>query len=242
MTPEQAKRIAELHASGASERQISADTGVPATSVHREIVEIKRRAAEQDVPEHQADEPKPSPAGEGCKSEPGQHDAEVLQAADEVLNGETRVLLVAAEASEAEQLTTVQERAEASRRALVDLEDERLVRIDAGQDAAPLRSRIANAHLDLADNITAAERCAERLSVIRARIAELDRLEELATKRAERDSAASEATALALALGDVQRECVTASRAVAERFTAAVTGEAAGPRPAGRAADGSQPA
>lgn len=207
MTPEQEKRGAELFGAGASEREVAAELDIGASSAHRLKLRIE---AQQEA------EPKPE-----------QHGEAVLQAADEVLTDETVTLLEVERDRLAGQLLAFQERAQASWSARQTLEQERdELLLDTG-DASGVDQRLEDADRDLRKWVRGAELITPQLAEVNARIGQLTGYRDLAARRAELTAAASEHVGLAAGVGDVQRECVAAVAASAEKFVAVVTGEAA---------------
>lgn len=82
-------------------------------------------------------------------------------------------------------------RAQASRDAIAALDAERIQLLAAGQDAAPLRPRRADAEADLADSETAGELVSAQLAAVDQRIAEVRQEQADAERQAERDQAAA---------------------------------------------------
>lgn len=208
MNPDQERRGAELFAEGKSEREVAKAIKVSAATAHR----LKQRVEENVAPEI---------------TEPEKHDEAVLQAADEVLTDEAMTLLEVERHRLAGQLEAFQARAQASWSAKQTLEQERdELLLDTG-DASGVDQRLEDADRDLRKWVRGAELITPQLAEVNARIGRLNGSRELAAKRAELAAAASEHAGLSAGVGDVQRECVAAVAASAEKFVAAVTGEAA---------------
>lgn len=208
MTPDQEARGAELYAAGRSEREVAAEIGCSASAAHR----LKERlTAAQDeapsTPQHAA-----SP-----------DDSDPLAAAFASASRAREQL--------AAQLQVYEERAESSRQARAELEAERLQLLDAGQDAAPLRPRIASAVMDLDDSETSAGLVRQRLAELDRQLADVTARQELARMRRELAAAVPDRDAVFARTGDRMRAAIAAVKAAAEEFTAALTGEqAAGER------------
>lgn len=120
-----------------------------------------------------------------------------------------------------------EDRAEASRTAVTQLELERHEALAAGRDAAPLRGRIRDASDDAADSETAAQLTRERLAPVEARIAELNARQALDTMRADLAAAVNVRDEVYSRSGDRQRAAVLAVRDAASDWTATFTEEQA---------------
>ncbi len=220
MTPEQETRGAELFAQGKSERQVATELGVGTGSAHRLRMRLAAKAeAGGDSTEPVPDVPvdlEPVTPDDG-----GHADADL---AAELAELETQ-------RGELDRIAGVhEERAQASRSAVMELEAERLAALEAGRDAAPLRPRIASACADADDSATAAQMVRGRVAVIDERIAEIKGCRELAVLRAELAAAVAERDEVCARSGQRQRAAVLAVREVAEEFTATYREEEAAGR------------
>jgi hypothetical protein len=209
MTPEEEQAAARLFAEGRSEREVASELDISPSSAHR----LRKKLAQAE-PVAQAPEPE-------------QHDAAVLQAADEVLTDEALLLLEAERGRLAGELENFQARAQASMSALQSLEAERDHLLLSTGDSSAVDGRLDDAARDLRKWTRGVELIAPQIAEADARIAELGRIQDLAAKRAELAAAASEHARLRSGVGEVQRDCVAAVKAAAERLVAVVADEAA---------------
>lgn len=120
----------------------------------------------------------------------------------------------------AEQIADHQGRAEASRKAIGALTAERDELLAEGKDAAPLRSRVGSAVMDLEDWTRAAELLAPKLAAVDARIAGIEARRELTAMRAVLAAAVAERDEVLAGIGDRQRAAVLAVKSAAEEFVA----------------------
>lgn len=206
LTAEQEERAAEHFARGASERQVADALGVGAGTAHRlrdrlagRITELTALAAADGKPgettvsaqnEHQAAEPY-----ELTDLPAVDYDAELA---------ELRTL----RAGLADVVQTHLGRAEASRAAVRQLELERDETLRANRDAAPFRSRMADARADAEDSEKAAQFAAERLYPVDARIAEIEAAREAAAELAVRQEASRAGDDVAPQIASALREAV----------------------------------
>jgi hypothetical protein len=217
LTAEQEERGAQMFAAGHSERQVAEALEVGAGTAHRLRDRLAARIAQLAGQDHHDRE---TPVGT-------EDDGSVRDAVDDVMRGgllaqlgETRDELIG-------QLTDLQGRAAASRQALDGLEAERIKLLASGQDAAPLRPRVASASADLADWQTAAGLVQQQIAIADQRIAEVQAEQQLAGMRAELAPAIAERDAAVRATGGRMAAAVLAVRAAAEEFTAALADETA---------------
>jgi hypothetical protein len=115
-------------------------------------------------------------------------------------------------------VTTYEDRAQASRSALAELEAERLDMLARGLDAQPLRQRRRDAEDDLADSEKAAELVREQLAIPEQQIAETTASRELVGRRAELAAAVAARDAVYARSADRQRAAVAAVWAAAQDF------------------------
>jgi hypothetical protein len=217
LTAEQEETAAEHFARGATDRQVAdaidVGTGTANRLRHRLAARITELAAQA--------------AGSEETTVSTEDDGGVRDEVDNVMRGELLTQLGEKRDELIGQLADLQGRAAASRQALDGLEAERIKLLAAGQDAAPLRPRVASASADLADWQTAAGLVQQQIAIADQRIAEVQAEQQLAGMRAELAPAVAERDAAILATGDRMAAAVLAVKAAAEEFTAALADETA---------------
>jgi len=216
MTPEQEQRASEMFASGASERQVAAELGIGTGTANR--LHKRLQAAQEAETSPEGGEAKPTPGEDAADVDQVLTDAERDGALAEL--GKIRATLV-------EQLETHQGRADASMRAVQDLEQERLSVLADGGDAVQLRQRIRDARGDLDDWATATSLLTQRLAEVDQHIAAWNLSKELAGLRAELDTALAEQAEVYARSGDRQRAAIEDVAAAARKFCAVITDERA---------------
>jgi hypothetical protein len=213
MTPEQESRGAELFAAGKTEREVAAELGVGNASAHR--LKLRLDAQDQaDVPAEDAVLPTP-------EEDAAAVDAVLEEAAsDGALAELTRIR---------DEITTALEtqvaRAEASARAVNDLEQQQTDHLAAGLDASALRPRLRDARDDLADWARSVGLLQQRLAEVDEHIAAWHASKELDRMRGELDAAVAERDAVFARTGERMRAAVLAVREAAQEFTAALSDE-----------------
>lgn len=195
LTPEQERTGAELFTAGASERDVADRLQCSASTAHR----LRERLA----------------AAPGGELEP-ETEADIQEAERDAIGGEIIDALTAKRAELAEALTARQERAAASQAAIGSLDAERLELLAAGRDAAPLRSRRADAVADLADSCEVAGMIEASIAEIDAQMAGYQAAQRGAEAQAAREQARIEGEQLAPVAADELRGVVVGDVAAAE--------------------------
>jgi hypothetical protein len=215
MTPDEERRGAELFAAGKSEREVAKALDVSPSSAHR----LRERL---DAASGTVTETKETPVDGDAGDDSGVRDE-----VDEAMRAELLAQLRSKHDEMTAQLTDLAERANASRTALAELEAERLALLDAGQDAAPLRPRVASATADLADWETAGSLLQQRIAAVGQRATEVMAEQQLADLRSQLAPAVAERDAAVRSTGDRMATAVLAVKAAAEEFIAALADEQA---------------
>jgi hypothetical protein len=217
MTPEQARRGAEMFAAGSTEREVADELGCSPSSAHR----LRERLADDRETRETA-----------VSDQDGHQDdaTAVASAEDEVdAAGRRETLLQLGEMREdaAGQLADLEARAAASRGALAALDAERVKLLFEGKDAAQLRPRMQSARDDLADWETSAGFARQNIAAIDQRIAEVQAVEQLAEMRVQLAAAVAERDAELARTGARMRAAVTAVHDAADEFVNALADEQA---------------
>ena len=209
LTEAEEARGAELFAAGKSESEVADALDCSRSTAHRlrerlhaagvagtglELAPVRRRFGSDVVLTH-----------------PGLGEIEAAGRGIELaaLRAEQLETLAALRDEQAAELADWQARAAASQGAIEALDAERLELLAAGQDAAPLRARRADAVADLGDASTAAGFAAARLADTDARIAAVRAEIAAAEREAARQEAAALAATLALQAAAALRDAVT---------------------------------
>jgi len=207
LTDAEEQRGADLFAAGRSEREVATALGISASTAHRlrerlqqsaagglEITSVRRALGSEVILTH------PGLA----EIDADLRDTELAAIRAELLNG-----LAEQRDEQAAVLESWQARAAASQGAIAALDAERLELLAAGQDAAPLRARRADAVADLADASKAGEFAAARLAETDAQIAAVRAEIDAAAREVARREAAALAAELAPEAAAALREAVT---------------------------------
>jgi hypothetical protein len=213
LSEDEERRGADLFAEGKSEREVADELGCSPSTAHRlhERLQQAGSGGSSGLAVGDLIPMRLLPGGRVEITDPAEGLAEEVEGA---LRVELLEQLGQRRAEFAEAVASCHARAAASRQAIAALDAERLELLAAGQDAAPLRQRRADAEADLADWEKSAELAAGPVAQADMRIAEVRAEQAQAEAEAARKRAAQQGDRLAPLAAAALRDAVTGDIAV----------------------------